>query len=257
MHRRYRANFCCVLGLACLVAFSSCNRDADPNDHRGEPKSQILPLKKVPQVESPLGPYLPILDEGRIRVAIPKGWIVSPRSKNHVCQFVRSRSAQVLLPRIRITVETADPEIWEGWESVTDDRVEAFAKVISERLNPKTIIEPVRPMIIGEHACARYVDAARFRFRDELGNVRAVEAQRQVIQIIHDGRLYNIELHIRPGRILDFRDNAYAVVAGIQFVNAADQTQTKDEPEKETATEETATEETAEKSAEKATEKVD
>ncbi len=203
-----------VLELA-VAAVISCGKP----DEAGRNSSQRAAVKKVDAAGlPPSAAYLPLLDDRRIRVAAPKKWFVSPRSKQYVCQFTYSRSPQVPLPRIRLKVERLEGDDWAAVDSDDPAHARALAAKVAERLKGKSLVEPVLPMVIGPYACARYVDAAVFPMRLSGGAVKKVKAHRQVVCLVHDGRLYRVELHVSPGRILDFRDVAYAVVARLQFV---------------------------------------
>ena len=201
-----------------LVGCSRTDKDAGKDGARatGGAASPVLQVDRanLPPLSSYIGP----LDEGRVRIAAPKGWHVSPRSKRYLCQFTYSRSGHVRLPRIRVLVEPLDGPEWKEVDSRRPEDARRLAELVAKRLEGRSLTEPVLPMVIGPHACARYVDAAKFSFRLSSGAVRKESAQRQIVCLVFDGRLYQVELHVHPGRILDFRDPAYAVVAGMQFI---------------------------------------
>ena len=210
---------------AVAIALAGCSRaDKEASKSGAHTARDASPVLKVDRSDlPPLSSYIGPLDKGRVRVAAPKGWHVSPRSKRYLCQFTYSRSGHVRLPRIRVLVEPLDSPEWKEVDSRRPEDARRLAELVARRLQGRSLTEPVLPMVIGNHACARYVDAARFSFRLSSGTVRKESAQRQVVCLVFDGRLYQIELHVHPGRILDFRDPAYAVVAGIQFIEPQSQ----------------------------------
>ncbi len=200
------------------IVLAGCS-PADKETSKDAARESVSAVLKVDQANlPPLSSYIGPLDEGRVRIAAPKGWHVSPRSKRYLCQFTYSRSGHVRLPRIRVLVEPLDGPEWKEVDSRRPEDARRLAQLVAKRLEGRSLTEPVLPMVIGPHACARYVDAAKFSFRLSSGAVRKESAQRQIVCLVFDGRLYQVELHVHPGRILDFRDLAYAVVAGMQFI---------------------------------------
>ncbi len=204
-----------VFGLL-IVDGTACSNSRSKKANPPPPTVKQVEVAKLPELGHSFSPFA----DGRLRVAGPKGWYTSPRSKAYVCQFTFSkRPLSVPLPRIRILVEPAVGESWDKWKGGEPVDPKAFAAAIAEHVKSKPLLEPVLPMVIGSHPCARYVDAAKFQLRQSNGSVKSVKAHRQVIYLLHDRQLYRIELHVAPGRILNYRDQAYAVVAGLKFAD--------------------------------------
>ena len=84
------------------------------------------------------------------------------------------------------------------------------------------LLESVIPMLIGNRPCARYVRQTRFNFKDG-NNLRSIVAERQVLVTIVAGREITLELHVLSGEIKQFRDLAYAVLAGMNFLDASNE----------------------------------
>lgn len=158
----------------------------------------------------PIGDYLPPLDDGRVEIATPKGWQTMPRDSDHVVRFYHNDRNG--LPRIDVTVE-------ERSLGPTGDLSEAtlpeFVKQVSAEVEAKSIalLEPVIPMVIGSHPCARYVSQLNLKIG---GNT--VLAERQTLLLSHGGRLYTITLLTRPSNLKSGRDAAYAVCASFKFL---------------------------------------
>lgn len=162
---------------------------------------------------------LPPLDEGRIQLAGPKGWKALPRDFSHLARF--DTGARNGLPRIEITVEESP---YEDFKTLTKDNVVAFAKVVDKKIFAEEppgalaspIFEPPKPMIIGGVPCVRYVLPVNLRSQNTVYLV-----ERQILETIHEGRLYRVELRVMEGTILRYRDAGYSVLASIQFNDAA------------------------------------
>lgn len=166
-----------------------------------------------------------VVEPGKLEIASPLEWGLAPRSSNYVARFSYYKNRRTRLPRIWITAAPADDsEI----ETVTADNVIAYAEQLANQLKNEStgpLLESVKPMIIADRPCARYVRKTRFIFKDG-DNERAVVAERQVLQTVVLGRQFTVELHVLPGEIRKFRDIAYAVLAGMNFLQETDPVET-------------------------------
>lgn len=157
----------------------------------------------------------------KLKIASPKEWGWASRSSDYVARFYLDKTRRTRLPRIWITSENlSQPKI----ETVTPDNVIEYASQVASRLkseSDKKLLESVKPMIIGDRPCARYVRKTRYTFRN--GNKKStLVVERQVLQTIVAGRQFTVELHVLPGDIEQFRDLAYAVLAGMTFLPESD-----------------------------------
>lgn len=171
-------------------------------DPPGEASFEPLPLKPVDEGKLPkLGEYLRSIDK-KVEVAPPQGWLPKGRSKEYLVAFVKEKSAAV--PAILVkTSDTAAGEIAD----VTADNVIDYAIAVQGTLSDP--IESARPMQIGKHYFARYVKKA---------TIATLPAEVQVLITIREGRTYTIELRVRDLEDLKkYRDQAYAVAAGLKF----------------------------------------
>ena len=171
---------------------------ADPPDAQ---RFKPLPLKPVDEGSLPkLSEYLPGID-GKVDIAPPESWIPKGRSKDYLVAFVREKSAAV--PSILVKADTAAGD----FADVTAENVIDYAIAVQGTLSDP--IESARPMKIGRHHFARYVKEAK---------IAGLPAEVQVLMTVRDGRTYTIELRIRDVEDLKkYRDQAYAVAAGLKF----------------------------------------
>ncbi len=222
----------CFQGLAVLLLLTGCQSEpVPPTSPSSEATTPAAPTNATPltirevsreslQLEDVLSdPF--VVEPGKLEIASPLKWGLAPRSSNYVARFSYDRTRRTRLPRIWITATPADgSEI----ETVTADNVIAYAEQLANQLKNDSkgpLLESVKPMIIADRPCARYVRKTRFIFKDG-GNERAVVAERQILQTIVQGRQFSVELHVLPGEIRQFRDISYAVLAGINFLQEAD-----------------------------------
>jgi hypothetical protein len=179
------------------------------------PDASAPAVKSVAANRLEWGDPLPPLDDGRVILSAPKDWAVLPRRRGYLTQFYRDKTQQVRVPRIWVTVEESTlPEI----RTVDADNLEQFAQLVAQRLkdNGTKLVEPVRPMMIGDTPCARYVLLTTFS-STERGQTQKLTAERQILEVLAGGRLYTIDLHVPPRKMLDYRDAGYAVAASMSF----------------------------------------
>ncbi len=141
-----------------------------------------------------------------VEAAGPEGWKRLPRKDDQYLIGWYGGTTPNALPRIFIRVTE-----WTGQAGdTTKENVIALAEEIEQKLTRenKPVKEPPLAMVLGDTPYVRYVEDAR------VGQVRA---EKQVLQRIANGRLYTVELQIYDGKILDSRDHAYAVAAGLKI----------------------------------------
>ena len=210
------ARFAFVL-LPAILCLHGCGPNA------GSPASSdggALETKRVPADRLPIGGLMPPMDDGRVVLAPPQDWYVAPRRRGYVVQFYRDKTRQVRIPRVWVTVEVSP---FDDLETAGVDQLQQFTQRVAERLDADgiTLIEPVRPMVIGSTPCVRYVRQTIFT-REKGGKKERMTAERQVLEILVDGRLYTVDLHVPSRKMLAYRDAGYAVAASMQFPNAGE-----------------------------------
>lgn len=150
-----------------------------------------------------------LIDDGRIEVAPPKDWNRLARSDKYLVCF--TRSDRTGLPRITVT---AEPFASAVFTNVTTDNLVDFGKFRLEELTggdePEKLLETVRALQLGENFWIRYVRPASFR---------NAAAERQILETVHDGKIYRVELQVISGMLKEHRDAAYAVAAKMRFID--------------------------------------
>jgi hypothetical protein len=226
----------------CLLLLAGCQGETDQqtaapqkaSKPAAKPAAKPLTLRTVSEdslnLAEVLGDANPV-ETGKLEIAGPLDWGRAPRSSDYIARFYLDRTRRTRLPRIWITAETiSEPAI----ETVTKENVIEYATQVASQLKSESdqeLLEPVIPMLIGSRPCARYVRQTRFPFKDG-NNQRSVVGESQVLMTMVAGRQFTVDLHVLPGDIKQFRDLAYAVLAGMNFLDAAEP-----EPAEEPATE--------------------
>lgn len=194
-----------TFSLSLLLA--GCGGSNTPENQPGDnpPAATDLGLKRVDAAKLPaLAGHLNV---GELEVAPPEGWLPKSRGKEYLAAFVEEKGAQI--PSIVVK----EVPVLDEFEQVDEENVVEFAKALQAELSKsigKQLLEPARPMMIGEHAFARYVRGATISDRP---------AEVQVLTTIRHGHMYQVELRVRPDQIKKYRDQAYAVGAGLKFVD--------------------------------------
>jgi hypothetical protein len=171
----------------------------------GPTKPKEYKLEDLPRLED----YLPTLDDGRVEIAGPAGWNVMSRKEGYLARFAaKSGSAP---PRVLVTVEPAPSGNPGNVTQGTLDQFEAFIKPIVDAslLQEEQLREPVKMLILGERPWARYVRGGRFK---------SMAVDRQFLKTIAGGRIYTVELQVYRGNLLEHRDAAYVIAAGMKFL---------------------------------------
>lgn len=179
-----------------------------------------------------VGDYLPPLDNGRIEIAPPEDWNLLPRGTLFEAGFVQGKASE--LPRITLTA-------WDSPLDAITELTEANAEQLAAQLikelkqDKKTVVEPPRPIVLGETLFLRHVRRARQKSGD---NVVI-----QALETVRGGRLYSVELlaNIEAARAEEYeasltkwRDYGYAVAANLKFTSGAEPPATTTETPAET-----------------------
>lgn len=167
-------------------------------------------IKRVNAAGFKLGDYLPPQDGGKIEIATPVGWKPLPRHNNYVMRFSKLESGGGL-PRIEVLAEENN---LGGFTDLTEANVADFTAAVAKDLEASgtAVIEPPLPMVIGSVPCARYVSYLKLKIGEG-----TLLVERQTLALLHAGRLYKINLLVEVDKLLDSRDAAYAVCAGVRF----------------------------------------
>lgn len=214
---RYRLPHHCLAVMGMLL-LTSCfqaedSRESAPRSSAASRSSASKELMGYETEElSPIGNYLPVLDEGRLKAAPPVDWQVASRSQDYVVRFVFDRSRRIPLPRITIGARDATAN-----EPLNLDRenVVAFVEALMggmDEASLQALDGRVEPLMLGEIPCARYVVDKQFRFGE-----RTLPARGEVLKTIRDGRVYTVLLDANVNTLVDYRADAYAVMANLRF----------------------------------------
>lgn len=198
-----------------LFILAGCSSSTTSPTSTTSTSDAVLQIKQVDSSQlPPLGDYFPPLDEGRLALAAPADWGWASRREGYLARIFLDKTRRVRLPRIWVTVE--DPGS-ETPTQLSNENLVQYARTVQSRLDRDGIklVEQVQPMVLGTVPCVRYVRATRFRVRDEKS--QSLTAERQILETVQAGRRYLIDLHVHPGTILRHRNEAYAMMAGMEF----------------------------------------
>lgn len=162
----------------------------------------------------PLAAYLSAdLDAGRLRAAPPSDWFVASRDKQHLAQFVLDRTGQSPLPRIRIDARDAP---FQQLRDVTRENLPEFLALFPAALDDATrgaTAGRILMLMIGDVPCLRYTQNLEFRV-----GPRKYAGERGVLVTLRQGRLYTVTLDVYVGKLDVYNGDAFAVMAGLQFL---------------------------------------
>jgi hypothetical protein len=187
------------LSLASLV-LSGCS-------HSGEeaPRVREVDAARLPSLNDPSRTADP-----SVEAAGPQGWKRLERKDDQYLIGWYGGGNSNVLPRLFL--RRGD---WTGKAPDTTpgnvlDLAAEFDRSLQARQQPP--LEWPQAMLLGGQPWVRYVDEAR------LGNARA---EKQILHRVVKGKLFTVELQVYPGKILESRDQAYAVAAALNFDAAA------------------------------------
>ncbi|MHB8899711.1 MAG: hypothetical protein ACYC6Y_13265 [Thermoguttaceae bacterium] len=184
--------FIAVAGLTgAFLPFLGCGKPARPA------AAPPAPVRQAPAASLPaLGDYMPPLDDGRIEIAGPAGWELLPRKRDYVVLFKADSPDDYPL----ILVKAADAS-----GSLTAENAAAFAK---------TLGPSAEPLVVG-----KWIGALQSKRGKEPGSINGILEQLLFTTVVGD-RAYTFELRTRQGRVAEFQDTLFAVVAGLRQVGA-------------------------------------
>ncbi len=180
--------------------------DAATSGKPAPPKTEHISLDSLP----PVGDPLPVVDDGRVQLRLPKGWSLLPRSKNYLIGGRLREDAKY--PQVLLTAESAAG----GPQRVTVDNVVEFTQATQREIQQGVgVFEDAVPVQIGEFVGARY--AKRGKSGDLL-------LERMFLVTVVDGRKYLVELRALEGTLTGFRKFGETVAGHLNFSPEADGT---------------------------------
>jgi hypothetical protein len=200
-HRR-RSLFLVWPVLLAAVAGCTSSSGTSPRGGAGEASGRLreVPSSKLPALADPSPTSDPAVEVGG-----PQGWKRLPRRDEQYLVGWYGGTNPNVLPRVFVKVEE-----WTGQAGdTTPDNLTELNAEIGRALESKKdqVLESPQAMLLGGEPWVRFVEEAR------LGNA---QAEKQILQRVIGGRLFTVELQIYPGKILEARDQAYAVAAALQ-----------------------------------------
>ncbi len=189
------------VALAVVLMAGGCKEPAE-QVATGEKKLPQPQKEQLPELDEPLGPY----DDGRVQIASPKGWYRDPRSSDYVVRYRIDRKQR--LPAIVVTAED-----FEAVPDTTRSNIQEFCKHVAaalEKADKKKFLDSgVEPLLRERFVGATY--ALRSTYDGQ-------EVVRRVIELVHKGRKYAVELQSTRETARKYWPYLVAVVEGMQFV---------------------------------------
>lgn len=183
--------------LVLSVAILGCGDSKKPTGKPAAPAA--VNTTQLPE----LGDPIPMLDDGRIDVAPPKGWTVPARSNKFVVRFQQRTDS--LYPTIIITADD-----YSAVPDVSEENVNEFAK----KLAAEESLGTVKPIQVGSFVGVTY--RKQGREKDSLNKI----LERLFLDTAVAGRKYSIELRTREGSLPESEPYLMAVARGIKFLKA-------------------------------------
>jgi hypothetical protein len=153
-----------------------------------------------------VGEYLPPMDEGRVEVAPPRGWVPAPRGSKFLVRFIPDASTDY--PTIIVTADDSD-----GVRNATSANLKKLAAEVKEAES----VKQAKPIVIGD----KFHGVLYRKLSREKDSVNKL-IDRLMVATVVDGRRYTVELRARSEA--SQRDNQkylYAVAHGLRFANAS------------------------------------
>ena len=204
-----------LVGSLVAAVFLGCgsgpDKDESPRDTDSESKTAELKEYKTSELKAELADYVPkALDGKRVEIAGPKGWSRSSfgeASPPQIIFFKKNKSLSV--PIIVVVGEDDTTDIGTVTKENLNDFVSRIGQELKDEDQELAKGEKLRPMILGGRPCARYVLG---------GQWKGISVHRQILVTVVNRRRYTVELRVHEGSIMTDRDQAYAVLSGMRFL---------------------------------------
>lgn len=202
---------CCLLFSTLCIAMAGCGDAGDKKggDNKGGSTAGSdagsVATYSLEDLNPSIGEYMPPQEHVGLKIAAPRGWEWGRAGPEYLVGFYKKDSALKNLPRILVSVEDSP---FPGLNDVNKTNVDELVKRVSESVDAKKLKGTVEPIILGNTACARYV---------ELGRMKNALAAVQTLKTVAGGRLYTIRLETYDKQFGKYRDMGYAVAASMKF----------------------------------------
>lgn len=213
--------FVCA-GLA-LAVTAGCGSGSSKTSETAKDDPKDVATHATPDLPK-LGDQMPVvLDEGRLKVSPPEGWITPPRTKNYVVHF--KAGSKLIYPVIGISADD-----YEGIDDVTKENVEQFAKQVGEAVAKSggKCSHPVRPYSFGDWVGVTY---------ERKGKSGNFIVDRRILETVVGNRKYSFELLALDGTVEKYWPHLLAVAAGVEYVKAGAEAPPKEKPAEKTPAE--------------------
>jgi hypothetical protein len=165
--------------------------------------------------------FLPALDDGKVEIAGPEGWIQLPNTSKQLAAFAPDKARAY--PRINVTAADSPLPVLGD---LTEENASQFATVFDDpyKKKRKSLPESAKPIVLGGTLYLRQV---------RLVSINKKQLAMQSLATVQKGRLYTVELfcEVDPAKPEDYatplteaRDYAYAVAAHLSPIAAATET---------------------------------
>jgi hypothetical protein len=190
---------------------------SDGSDGVAERHSQKVVLRATlpPEGLPPLGSPLPPLDDNRVEVAPPADWKVLSRKPGFLARFYKE--GPDTLPYLLVTAE--DAPVGSSVNTL-EDMAALVESLVSQRLvGEEKLMEPVTAISLEGRPWAQYLRRGRLT-RTVAGRQVRSSIERLVLTTCVADRLYTVELQDYAQKLVETRDDAYALAAGMRFLGA-------------------------------------
>ena len=205
-----------------LLALTGCGTGTDLASAPPAPPEEGIKRRLAEDLPA-VGAHLPPLDDGRVELAGPEGWIQLPVAGKQLATFAPDKARAY--PRIQVT---ADDSPLPVLGDLTEENAGQFVTVWDEpyRKKRRSLPESARPIILGGTPYIRQV---------RLVSIDKKQLVLQWLATVQNGRMYTVELfcQVNPESPEDYatplteaRDYAYAVAAHLAPISAGAETPT-------------------------------
>lgn len=193
------------LGLALTIGAWGCQKSQPDKGAKEKPVPELV-KGNLPQ----LGDYLPPQDQGRLEIAPPKDWDISPRSPRYLVRFQSDPNNSY--PTILVTASDCD-----RFKNVTPENIEDFAKFVAAELEAAGAKTAVKMGKIGDLIGVSYTKRAKIK--GSFGNI----VEQRFFDTVVNGRRYRFELWAAPETIGLAEPYFFATVKGTKVVGVSEE----------------------------------
>ena len=132
--------------------------ETDPAGGASDKRSAETTQYAAGDLKISVGDYMPTLKGFSLEIAAPQGWDWKRPGGQYIVGFIPKGSDLDNLPRILVSAE-GNP--FPGLSRVTEDNVQEFADLVSQRHAGEKLSESVQPIILGSNILVRHTSLAK------------------------------------------------------------------------------------------------